>query len=90
MSYDNKKYRYFIVTYSAQADGSMHEAVRVDERVRKQDLLRANVILDFKNKSIDKLRLADRNRTMSEWELVREYYHEQHKDLIERLERDNS
>ena len=88
--YDNKKYRYFIVTYSYQPDGSMNEAVRVDERVRKQDMLRANVILDFKEKRIEKLRLAEHNRSMSEWDLVREYYHEQHKDLIERLEKDSS
>lgn len=88
MNYDNKQYRYFIVTYSYQADGSMNESVRVDERVRKQDMLRANVILDFKEKKIEKLRLAEHNRSMSEWNLVREYYHEQHKDLIERLERD--
>jgi hypothetical protein len=88
MNYDNKKYRYFIVTYSHMPDGSMNEAVRVDERVRKQDMLRANVILDFKEQRIEKLRLADHNRSMSEWNLVREYYHEQHKDLIDRLERD--
>ena len=88
--YDNKKYRYFIATYTYQADGSMNEAVRVDERIRKQDLLRANVILDFKEKKIEKLRLAEHDRSMSEWDLVREYYYEQHKDLIERLERDSA
>jgi len=90
MNYDNKQYRYFIVTYAQQADGSMHEAVRVDERVRQRDRNRANVILDFKEKRIEKLRLAEFNRSMSEWSLVRDYYHEQHRDLIERLERDTS
>ena len=90
MNYDNKKYRYFIATYTYQADGSMNEAVRVDERVRKQDLLRANVILDFKEKRIEKLRLAEFNRSMSDWNLVRDYYADEHKDLIERLERDTA
>lgn len=88
--YDNKKYRYFIATYSYMPDGSMNEAVRVDERVRKVDLQRANVILDFKKKKIEKLRVADRNRSLSDWDLVLAYYREQHKDLIERLERDTA
>ena len=90
MSYDNKQYRYFIVTYSAQADGSMHEAVRVDERVRTRDRNSANVILDFKEKRIEKLRLAEFNRSQSDWDLVSEYYREQHPDLIKRLEKDTS
>jgi hypothetical protein len=89
MNYDNKQYRYFIVTYAQQADGSMHEAVRVDERVRQRDRNRANVILDFKEKRIEKLRLAEFNRSMSEWDLVRDYYQDQHPDLIKRLEKDN-
>jgi hypothetical protein len=89
MNYDNKKYRYFIVTYAAQADGSMHEAVRVDERVRARDRNSANVILDFKERRIEKLRLAEFNRSQSEWDLVSEYYREQHPDLIKRLENDN-
>ena len=77
--------RYFIATYSTKPDGTYDEAVKVDNKLKKNDLATANVIMDFKDRKVLKLRLEDGTVGDKNWDRVWLYYHQHYKTMIEDL-----
>ena len=79
--------RYFIATYVNKPDGTYDEAVKVDKNLKNKDLAAANVIMDFKERKVLKLRLDNGQVGEKDWGRVWVYYHTHYKDLIDMLDK---
>jgi len=78
--------RYFIVTYKKKADGQYDEIVSVENKVKSKVVSMANVILDFKDKKVIKLRLEAGMQVDKDWDKIHAYYFEHYKDIVEKLD----
>ena len=81
--------RYLIITYIKKADGSIDEQVQVSKNLKERDHQTANIILDFKEKKVEKAYIEG-NTIPHEWERIEEYYHQVYPDLIEDLRKQNA
>jgi hypothetical protein len=81
--------RYFIATYASKPNGSYDEAVKVERKLKNNDLATASVIMDFKERKVIKLRLEDGTVGDKNWNRVWLYYHQHYKDLVEMLDKEN-
>ena len=77
--------RYFIITYVRKANGQIDEQAEVSKKVKERDITTANVILDFKDKKVDKCMIDGQVITM-DWDKAYEYYKRAYPAIIERLE----
>jgi hypothetical protein len=80
--------RYLIITYIKKADGSIDEQVQVSKNLKERDHQTANIILDFKEKKVEKAYIEG-NTIPHEWVTIEEYYHQVYPDLIEDLRKQN-
>lgn len=80
--------RYFIVRYVRTPAGQMDELVEVSKNLRLRDHSYAAVILDFKQRRVEKAHL-DGVTVPKEFSRIRDFYHQHYRALIERLEADN-
>jgi len=77
--------RYFVVTYIQKPDGQYDEQVQVLERnLTNKVNVTANVILDFKERTVVKARLNE--SIPRDWDLLRNYFHQVYPQVIEQLE----
>lgn len=78
--------RYLIITYVRQPDNKYDEMIRVETKIKNRDTQQANIILDFQDKKVVKARLQSDVTVPKDWDVVIDYYRENYKDLIEKLE----
>lgn len=79
--------RYFIVQYIKRADGKIDEVVSTAKRLRKYDIMSANIILDFKEHHIEKCFLKNAPDINRDWNFLVNYYSTHYKDFIQILEK---
>ena len=77
--------RYLIITYVRKPNGQIDEQCEVANKVKERDITTANVILDFKDKKVDKCLIEGQVITM-EWDKAYEYYKRVYPAIVERLE----
>lgn len=80
--------RYLLLTYYRKPTGKIDEAMTVSNRLKKQDLQVANVILDFKTLSVIKCSL-DSVVVAKDWDRIVSYYYQHYAATIERLFTEN-
>jgi hypothetical protein len=81
--------RYMMLTYIRKPDGKIDEQVQVSTKIKERDVTTCNVILDFKEKIVEKASI-DGTSIPRNWETIVEYYREHYADLIEDLEKHNT
>jgi len=77
-----------MLTYIRKPDGKIDEQVQVSTKIKERDITTCNVILDFKEKVVEKASI-DGTSIPRNWETIVEYYREHYADLIEDLEKSN-
>ena len=77
-----------MLTYIRKPDGKIDEQVQVSTKIKERDITTCNVILDFKEKIVEKASI-DGTSIPRSWETIVEYYREHYADLIEDLEKSN-
>lgn len=80
--------RYLLITYFKRPDGKVDEAMTVSKRLKDNDIRTANIILDFKLRSLDKC-LVDGKRVETNWDAVYMYYKDIYPATIDRLSNEN-
>ena len=79
--------RYFIVQYVKKADGKIDEVVSTSRYVRRNDMMSANVILDFKQRSVEKCYVNNAPNINRDWNFLVDYYSNFYSDIIQTLEK---
>lgn len=79
--------RYFLVTYATKAGGQIDEVVSVTKQIRPRDHQMCNVIMDYKDKKVDKC-VIEGKRVETTWENLDQYYRQLYPNIIERLEKE--
>lgn len=77
-----------LLTYIKKPDGKIDEQVQVSTKIKERDISTCNVILDFKEKKVEKASI-DGTSIPRNWDTIVEYYREHYSDLIENLEKHN-
>lgn len=77
--------RYFLVTYTAKANGQIDEVVSVSKNVRPNDIQTCSVIMDYKTQKVDKC-VIEGKKVDTDWDKLNTYYRELYPNIIERLE----
>ena len=78
--------RYFVVEYLKKPDGKYDEQATVERTIRKKQLTRAMVILDYKDRKIIKLR-ADLGAGPRDFDRISNFYKQNYGKVIEPLEK---
>lgn len=80
--------RYFIITYLRKPNGQIDEQTEVTKNLRRRDLQCANVILDFRDRRIEKAWMN--GETMPrDWDHILTYYWQYYKNVFARLAEEN-
>ena len=79
--------RYFLVTYATKAGGQIDEVVAVSKQIRPRDNQMCNVIMDYKDKKVEKC-IIEGKRVETTWENLDQYYRQLYPNIIERLEKE--
>ena len=79
--------RYFLVTYATKAGGQIDEVVSVTKQIRPRDNQMCNVIMDYKDKKVEKC-VIEGKRVETTWENLDQYYRQLYPNIIERLEQE--
>ena len=79
--------RYFLVTYATKAGGQIDEVVSVTKHIRPRDSQMCNVIMDYKDKKVEKC-IIEGKRVETTWENLDLYYRQLYPNIIERLEKE--
>ena len=77
--------RYFLVTYTTKAGGQIDEVVSVSKNTRPNDIQTCSVIMDYKNRKVDKC-VIEGKKVDTDWEKLDAYYRQLYPNIIERLE----
>ena len=80
--------RYFLVTYVRKPDGKVDEQVEISKNLKDRDITNCNIILDFKEKNVQKNVIQGQVMNLP-WETLIEYYKKVYPDHIEKLEQLN-
>lgn len=78
--------RYLLITYLKKADGKIDEQVTVSKNVKTRDIQTCNVIMDFKNRKVDKARIDGLPMGDLDWGKFYTYFANLYPNIIERLE----
>jgi len=78
-----------LFTYIRKPDGKIDEQVQVSTRLKDRDISTCSVILDFKQKTVEKASI-DGTTIPRNFATIVEYYREHYPDLIEDLEKHNT
>ena len=76
--------RYLILTYYYKAGGKIDETAAVSKNLKKQDILTANVILDFQKQQVVRARVGEQAIPL-DWDRIVGYYYQYYANIIERL-----
>jgi hypothetical protein len=79
--------RYLLVTFIRKPNGQIDEQIEVAMRVRDKDIQMCNVIVDFKEKKVEKCLIEGRVINNS-FDQLKDYYTKIYPAIIERLERE--
>lgn len=77
--------RYFLITFARKAGGQIDEVASVVKNLKTSDIQMANIILDFKEKSVDRC-FIDGKKMDTDWNTIVEYYKKVYPTIIESLE----
>jgi hypothetical protein len=80
--------RYLLITYVRKPGGQIDEQVSVSKRIRTSDIQTCNVIVDYKNKKLDKC-VIEGKVVDSNFDRMNTYYKEVYPNLISQLEKNN-
>jgi hypothetical protein len=80
--------RYFLVTYVTKPDGKIDEQVEISKNLKDRDITMCNIILDFKEKNVQK-NVVQGNVMNLSWSTLLEYYKKVYPDQIDQLEKIN-
>lgn len=78
--------RYFIVTYLRKPDGKVDEQVEISKTLKERDISTANIILDFKDKKVQKS-VIQGQVIPTEWDVIVAHYRQVYPDYIDELEK---
>ena len=81
--------RYLLLTYFYQANGKIDEGMTVSNSVRTKDWQTASVILDFKEKKVEKS-VIQGMQMEKDWSKMMEYYSRAYPDYVAELEKLNA
>ena len=76
---------YLLITYKRQAGGTINEEVSVSRRIRQNDIQTCNVIMDFKNRKVEKC-FVDGKVLDTDFDRLHEYYKKIYPNYISQLE----
>lgn len=79
--------RYMLITYLRKPNGQIDEQVEIAKTIKTKDIQTCNVIMDFKDKKVEKC-LIEGKSIDTNWEQLRDYYHKVYPDVVERVERE--
>lgn len=77
--------RYLLITYVRKPNGQIDEQVEIARNMKPKDKQICNVILDFKDKKVERC-FIEGKVVSQDWEQLRNYYHQVYPDVIERIE----
>jgi hypothetical protein len=80
--------RYFLVTYVLKPDGKIDEQVEISKKLKEKDITNCNIILDFKEKKVQKNVIQGNSMNLS-WDALVDYYRNVYPDQIAELEKLN-
>jgi uncharacterized membrane protein YgaE (UPF0421/DUF939 family) len=80
--------RYFLVTYVLKPDGKIDEQVEITKNLKEKDITTCNIILDFKEKNVQKNVIQGQSMNLK-WDALIEYYKNVYPDQIAELEKLN-
>ena len=81
--------RYFLVTYVLKPDGKIDEQVEISKNLKERDLTQCNIILDFKEKNVQKNVIQGKVMNLT-WDALIEYYKNVYPDQLAELEKINA
>ena len=77
--------RYLLVTYVRKGNGQIDEQVGVSTKVKPSDIQTCNIIMDFKEKKVEKA-IIESKSVERDWDKMYSYYKQIYPSVIERLE----
>jgi hypothetical protein len=80
--------RYLLVTYVKKADGKIDELVGIGKKIKRADHQIVNIIMDFKERVVDKC-IIDGNRVDTDWDNLYAYYKGVYPAIVDRLSEEN-
>ena len=80
--------RYFFITYAKQRSGKIDEMVTIGKQIKKRDITMTNVIMDFKERKVDKC-LIDGKVLDTDFDNLYVYYQKLYPAIFERLAAEN-
>jgi hypothetical protein len=78
--------RYLVVTYVKKPDGKIDEQVEITKNLKERDITMSNVILDFKEKKVQKS-TVNGQQIQTSWDVLVEHYRKIYPDYIAELEK---
>ena len=78
--------RYLVITYLRKPDGKIDEQVEITKNLKERDISTANIILDFKEKNVQKSTIQGQVID-TDWDIIVAHYKEIYPDYIEELEK---
>lgn len=79
--------RYLLITYVRKPNGQIDEQVEITRNLRPKDIQICNVILDFKDKKVERC-FIEGKVVSQDWDQLRNYYYTVYPDVIDRIEKD--
>lgn len=76
---------YLLITYKRQAGGTINEEVSVAKRIKPNDIQMCNVIMDYKQRKVEKC-LIEGKRVDTDFDKLHEYYKKIYPNYISQLE----
>lgn len=78
--------RYFLITYVRKPNGQIDEQAQVVRNLKMKDHQLCNVILDFKDKKVEKC-IIEGKKVDTDWEKMYDYYKKVYPNVIEQIEK---
>jgi coenzyme F420-reducing hydrogenase gamma subunit len=80
--------RYLLIKYLRKPNGQIDEQVELSKNVKPKDIQTCNVIMDFKEKKVDKC-FIEGTVISTDWDKLVEYYKQVYPEVIEDLQKQN-
>ena len=78
--------RYLVITFIRKPDGKIDEQVEITKNLKERDITTANIILDFKEKKVQKSTIQGQVID-TDWDTIVAHYKQIYPDYIEELEK---
>lgn len=75
-----------LITYLRKPNGQIDEQVEISRNVKSNDTKTCNIIMDFKEKKVEKC-VVEGQTVTKDWEQLREYFYKVYPEVIEQLEK---